>query len=150
MISVSAHLAAECANEIDAIRTHPWVLGAADGTLDDEAIGTWACQDIDWGDEFYAHVFAAAKSAPGLPAATADAFAWLQESIPPEVAWLNKMAAEYPVAASGHELWPDFTGYGAWMLVTAQKGPEEALTVLQACENSYHVAFTVVRDADPP
>ncbi len=61
----------------------------------------------------------------------------------------NKLAAEYPVAPGAHELRPDFTGYGAWMLVTARKGPAEVLTALYACEDSCHRAFTVVRDARP-
>jgi len=39
--SISAYLAGKCAFEIDAIRTRPWVLGAAADTVDDEAIGTW-------------------------------------------------------------------------------------------------------------
>jgi len=147
--SISAYLAGKCAFEIDAIRTRPWVLGAAADTVDDEAIGTWACQGIAWGEEYYGRVFAAARSAPGLPAATAAAFAWLNESISPEVDRLNKLAAGYPVAPGAHELWPDFTGYGAWMLVTARKGPAEARTALYACEDSCHRAFTVVRDARP-
>jgi hypothetical protein len=144
--SISAYLAGKCAFEIDAIRTHPWVLGAAADTVDDEAIGTWACQGIAWGEEYYGRVFAAARSAPGLPAA---AFAWLSESISAEAGWLSKLAAGYPVAPGAHELWPDFTGYGAWMLVTARKGPAEALTALYACEDSCHRAFTVIRDARP-
>ena len=94
-------------------------------------------------------MFAAARSAPGLPAATAAAFAWLSESISPEAGWLSKLAAGYPVAPGAHELRPDFTGYGAWRLVTARKGPAEALTALYACEDSCHRAFTVVRDARP-
>ena len=88
-------------------------------------------------------------SAPGLPAATAVAFAWLNESISPEADRLNKLAAGYPVAPSAHELWPDFTGYGAWMLVTARKGSAKALTALYACEDSCHRVLTVVRDARP-
>jgi hypothetical protein len=40
---------------------------------------------IAWGGEYYGLVFAAARSAPGLPAPTAVAFAWLNESISPEV-----------------------------------------------------------------
>jgi len=36
------------------------------------------------------------------------------------------------------DLWPDFTGHGAWMLVTARKGPAEALTARDACGDSCH------------
>jgi hypothetical protein len=58
-------------------------------------------------------------------------------------------AAGYPVAPGAHHLWPDFTGHGAWMLVTARKGPAEALTARDACGDSCHRAFTVIRDARP-
>jgi len=111
-----------CASGIDAIRAHPRVLGAAAGTPDDEAIGTRACQDMARGEEYYGRVPAAARSAPGrLPAATAAAFAWLSESISAEAGWLSKLAAWYPVAPGAHDLWPDFTGHGAWMPVTARE-----------------------------
>ncbi len=94
-------------------------------------------------------MFAAVRSAPGLPAATAVAFAWLNESISPEADRLDKLAAGYPVAPGAHQLWPDFTGYGTWMLVTARKGPAEARTALHACEDSCHRAFSVLRNACP-
>jgi hypothetical protein len=35
------------------------------------------------------------------------------------------------------------------MLVTARKGPAEALTARDACGDSCHRAFTVIRDARP-
>lgn len=139
----------KCAFGIDAIRAHPRVLGAAAGTPDDEATGTRACQGIARGEECYGRVPAAARSAPCLPAATAAAFAWLSESISAEAGWLSKLAAGYPVAPGAHHLWPDFTGHGAWMLVTARKGPAEALTARDACGDSCHRAFTVIRDARP-
>jgi hypothetical protein len=102
------------------------------------------------GEEYYGRVPAAARSAPGrLPAATAAAFAWLSESISAEAGWLSKLAAWYPVAPGAHDLWPDFTGHGAWMPVTARKGPAETLTALDACQGSCHRAFTVIRDARP-
>jgi thiaminase len=149
MESVSAYLAAECADEIDRVQAHPWLLAAADGTLPDEMLGTWARQDVLWAAEYYGDVFAAARSVPGLPAPSAAAFAWLEESLPPETDWFNKIAAEYPAASGAEELWPDWEGYGAWMLQAARRGPEEALVVMITVEGSYHEAFKRVRDASP-
>jgi hypothetical protein len=52
---------------------------------------------IAWGEEYYGLVLAAARSAPGLPAPMAVAFAWLNESISPR--W-PVLPGFFPVLAS--------------------------------------------------
>jgi len=91
---------------------------------------------------------AAARSAPCLPAATAAAFAWLSESISAEAGWLSKLAAGYPVAPGARPL----AGLHRPRRVDAGHRPErtaEALTARDACGDSCHRAFTVIRDARP-
>jgi hypothetical protein len=39
-----------CAEEILALLDHPWVVAAAEDRLTDQQVGTWAGQDLHWGD----------------------------------------------------------------------------------------------------
>lgn len=132
--------------EINQITTHPWLTAAAAGALRDHQIGAWAAQDLLWGTWYGEAVTAARNDAP--PAAQ-EAFGWLDGNMDREVGWLRGLAASYPQPPGCDRIWPAFLGYAAWAQVIARRGPVQALTVAWACEDSYHEAWSMVRDARP-
>jgi thiaminase len=150
---LSAHLTAACAAEFTRIREHPWLAGAAAGTLEPAQISTWAGQDLLWG-QWWGPVMTAAAAA-GPPRAKA-AFAWLDSNMDAEVAWLRKMAGSARQFPGADRIGPGFLGYAAWARqVSGTSGdagadhPLRALVISWACEGAYHQAWSAVRDAGP-
>jgi len=143
---LSSRLRRSCDAQIAAIRTHPWITGAGNGTLTPAQISTWAGQDLLWG-QWWGPVMTAAATAG--PAQIQAAFKLLDDNMDTEFAWLRDMASSAPQFPGADRIWPSYLGYATWARQVSADFPLRALVIAWACEASYHDAFTTVRDAGP-
>src|SRR5262249_22111701 len=135
--------------ECEARTRCPWIRGGARDTLTSHQIGSWAAQDLKWGD-YYVPAALTVRSAAGLPDDTRAAFDWLDGNSGRELSWLQETARTHEqVAGAGDEVWPEFLGYGCYAQVAATRGLLEGLTVVWACEEAYRTAWNTVRRAGP-
>ena len=144
-----------CAEEILALLNHPWVVAAAQDRLTDQQIGTWAGQDLQWGDWYGPAMQIAFVNAPRPAREARD---WLEANMDREIGWFRDTAARFGQAPGSDRIWIEFLGYGAWAQLIARRDLEStppgeprvrALTLARACEYSYYRVFSAIRDADP-
>ena len=144
-----------CAEEILALLNHPWVVAAAEDRLTDQQIGTWAGQDLAWG-EWYGPVMQIAFVNAPRPAR--EARDWLAANMDRETGWFRDTAARFGQAPGSDRIWIEFLGYGAWAQLIARRDLEctppgearvRALTIARACEYAYYRVFSRIRDASP-
>ena len=144
-----------CAEEIVALLNHPWVVAAAGDRLRDQQIGTWAVQDLAWG-EWYGPVMQIAFVNAPRPARKARE--WLDANMDRETGWFRDTAVRFGQAPGSDRIWIEFLGYGAWAQLIARRDVEStppgeprirALTIARACEYAYHRVFSRIRDANP-
>ena len=144
-----------CAEEIVALLNHPWVVAAAEDGLRDQQIGTWAVQDLAWG-EWYGPVMQIAFVNAPRPARKARE--WLDANMDRETGWFRDTAARFGQAPGSDRIWIEFLGYGAWAQLIARRDLEStppgeprvrALTIARACEYAYFRVFSRIRDAHP-
>jgi thiaminase/transcriptional activator TenA len=129
-----------------AMAGHPFVLGLADGTLSDSALGAWVQQDRIFVVE--ERRVAAALRAHGLPSRLDDLLADLDRSLVLEADAFTRTAAEHDVAADA-EPWPVCLGYTSYLLCAADDGALEGLTALYAAERAYLDTWTAVAKLSP-
>jgi thiaminase len=144
-----------CAEEILALLNHPWVVAAAEDRLTDQQIGTWASQDLQWGDWYGPVMQIAFVNAPRPAREARD---WLDANMDREIGWFREIAARFGQAPGSERIWIEFLGYGAWAQLIARRDlestppgqpPLRALTIARACEYSYYRVFSLIRDAHP-
>ncbi|HEY6314202.1 MAG TPA: hypothetical protein VIY52_25865 [Streptosporangiaceae bacterium] len=144
-----------CAEEILALLNHPWVVAAAEDRLTGRQIGTWAGQDLEWGDWYGPVVQIAFVNAPRPARKARD---WLEVNMDRETGWFRDTGARFSQAPGSDRIWIEFLGYGAWAQLIARRDLEStppgepcvrALTIARACEYAYHRVFSRIRDANP-
>ena len=129
-----------------AMAGHPFVLGLADGTLSDSALGAWVQQDRIFVVE--ERRVAAALRAHGLPSRLDDLLADLDRSLVLEAEAFARTAAEHGVAVEV-EPWPVCLGYSSYLRCAADDGALEGLTALYAAERAYLDTWTAVAKLSP-
>lgn len=153
---LAGHLAHVCAPQLQAITSHPWIRAAAHDQLRPEQIGSWATQDLLWGDWIGpAYSLGLANPTPGA----AEFLAYLESDNTTETDYLEDTSQHYQNAANASIIWPGYLGYGAWGALTAQNEDDatlkagvphlQALTVVWCAEYAYNQAWKVVLAGRP-
>ena len=126
----------------DRITTHPFVAGAADGSLSEEAFGRWLVEDHHFVVGFRRFMARLVELAPDEAARDL-----LSGALVPLQAELDLFRAE---AAARHldldaEPGPTTLGYTSFLLASTADGFATAVTVLYGAEKAYFDAWSAVR-----
>ena len=124
------------------IVTHPFVVAAADGSLDPVAFDRWVVEDHAFVAGFRRFLSGLIEIAPDEAARDV-----LSRSLAPLQAELDLFRSE--AAARGLELGaepsPTTLGYTSFLIASLADGYDTALTVLYGAEKAYFDAWTAVR-----
>jgi hypothetical protein len=150
---LAAHLVSVCQPQIGMIRAHPWLHEAAKDQLEDVQIGSWATQDLLWGN-YIGPAYELGFTDP--TPSTTIAVDFLKVNNVPEVAFLEATSKNVRNAPNADIIWPGFLGYGTWGSQVAQQetvaagAPHPlALTVVWVAEYAYNQAWHVVKAGHP-